>query len=330
MTTWTARVVFFASVMLLTPTTTSKALAELPAHFPSRNITYIVPFPAGGVADILARIYTPALADALGKPIVIENRPGASTSLATNSVMRAPPDGYTIMQVDMSYAVAPNVVVAGYDPVRALTPVVQLTRSTQVLSVHPSVPVKTASDLVALAKARPGELKYGTSGIGTPPHLCAVSFINATGVKILHVPYRGAPQAFQDVVAGHLQMIFTAPSLSMQQAKLGQVRILGITGQTRSSSLPDVPTFAEAGIHMKEMDSGTWTGAMVPNGTPQGIVDKLNAATNRVLAIPAVREKLRQVDYVAVGGAPSTLADVISMQTVYWRDALKAAGVKPE
>jgi len=308
----------------------STALGETPADYPSRAITYIVPFPAGGVADILARIYTPALAEDLGKPIVIENRPGASTSLATSAVMRASPDGYTIMQVDMSYAVAPFVVVAGYDPVQGLTPVVQIARSTLVLAVNPALPVKSAPDLVALAKAKPGELKYGTSGIGTPPHLGAVSFIVATGVNMLHVPYRGAGQAFQDVVGGHLQLIFTAPSLSIQQAKLGQVRVLGITGDARSQALPEVPTFVEVGIRMKEMDFGTWMGAVVPNATPQAIVHKLNAAFNRVLARPDVRAKLAQADYVAVGGTPAALAKVIATQTAFWRDALTAAGVKPE
>ena len=330
MTTWTARTTRIATGLLLAVVAASAASAEQPAEFPSRNITYVVPFPAGGVADILARIYTPALAEALGKPIVIENRPGASTSLATNGVMRSPPDGYTIMQVDMSYAVAPNVVVAGYDPVRALTPVVQVARSTLVLAAHPALSVKSAPELVTLAKAKPGELKYGTSGIGTPPHLGAVSFIVATGATMLHVPYRGAPQAFQDVVAGHVQLIFTAPSLSMEQARQGRVRLLGITGDTRSPSLPEVPTFSEVGIHMKEMDFGTWMGAMVPNGTPQAIVDKLNAAFNRVLAMPEVRAKLGQADYVVVGGAPSALAEVIASQTRYWRDALTAAGIKPE
>lgn len=316
--------------LALTASLPGPAPAEQPSDYPSRSITYVVPFPAGGVADILARIYTPALAEVLGKPIVIENRPGASTSLATNSVMRSAPDGYTIMQVDMSYAVAPNVVVAKYDPVRDLTPVVQIARSTLVLAANPALPVKSAPELVTLAKAKPGELKYGTSGIGTPPHLGAVSFIIATGAPMLHVPYRGAGQALQDVVAGHLHLIFTAPSLSMSLAQLGQVRLLGITGNARSLSLPDLPTFTEEGIHMKELDFGTWMGAMAPNGTPPAIVDKLNAAFNRVLAMPGVRARLGQADYVAVGGPPTALAKVISTQTTYWRDALKTAGVKQE
>ena len=230
----------------------------------------------------------------------------------------------------MSFAVAPNVVVAGYDPLRDLTPVIQVARSTLVLAVHPSLPVKSAIDLVALAKAKPGDLKYGTSGIGTPHHLGAVSFIVATGASMQHVPYRGAGQALQDVVAGHLDLIFTAPSLSMQQAKVGQVRLLGITGDARSPSLPDLPTVAQAGIHMKEVDFGTWMGAMVPNRTPPAIVDVLNAAFNRVLAMPEVLAKLSQADYVAVGGKPSVLAEVVATQTAYWRDALKATGVKQE
>ena len=172
MTTWTARAGLFAKAIVVVVTavsTTIAASAEQPADYPSRNITYVVPFPAGGVADILARLYTPALAVALGRAIVIENRPGASTSLATDSVVRSPPDGYTIMQVDMSYAVAPSVVVAGYDPVRDLTPIVQVARSTLVLAVNPDLPARSAPDLIALAKAKPGELTYGTAGIGTPP-----------------------------------------------------------------------------------------------------------------------------------------------------------------
>ncbi len=330
MTIRTTRARLLAALAMLGASLPAPATAEQASDYPSRNITYVVPFPAGGVADILARIYTPTLAETLGKPIVIENRPGASTSMATNSVMRSPPDGYTIMQVDMSYAVAPNLVIAGYDPVRDLTPVVQIARSTLVLAVNPALPARSAAELVALAKTKPGDLKFGTSGIGTPPHLGAVSFINATGARLLHVPYRGAGQALQDVIAGHLHLIFTAPSLSMQQAKLGQVRLLGITGNARSPSLPDLSTFAEQGIHMKEMDFGTWMGAMVPNGTPPAIVDKLNTAFNRVLAMPEVQAKLGRADYVAVGGAPAALAHVVATQTDYWRDALRAAGVKQE
>src|SRR5262245_7258115 len=192
MTIRITRARLLAALAMLGASLPAPAAAEQASDYPSRNITYVVPFPAGGVADILARIYTPALAEALGKPIVIENRPGASTSMATNSVMRSPPDGYTIMQVDMSYAVAPNVVIAGYDPVRDLTPVVQIARSTLALAVNPALPARSAAELVALAKAKPGDLKFGTSGIGTPPHLGAVSFINATGAHLLHVPYRGA------------------------------------------------------------------------------------------------------------------------------------------
>jgi tripartite-type tricarboxylate transporter receptor subunit TctC len=158
MTTRTTFAALLALPVALAVGLPSPASAEQPPDYPSRNITYVVPFPAGGVADILARIYTPALADALGKPIVIENRPGASTSLATNSVMRSAPDGYTIMQADMSYAVAPNVVAASYDPVRDLTPVVQIARSTLVLAVNPALPARSAAELVALAKTKPGDL----------------------------------------------------------------------------------------------------------------------------------------------------------------------------
>lgn len=321
----------FAAFAFAIAVTGQTAAQEAGAGYPSRNVTFVIPFPAGGVPDIVARIISPPLSELLGKPVVVENRPGASTTLATTSVVRATPDGYTILSVDISYTVAPNLVVkSNYDPLSDLTPVVLTSRSSLFLAVNPALPANSPQELVALAKAKPGELKYGTSGIGTPPHLGAVSFLNATGVSMLHVPYRGAALALQDVVGGHIQLIFTAPSVAASQGKAGQVRVLGVTGAQRSSSLPEVPTFKESGINMKEFDFGTWFGVMVPNGTPDGIVTKLNAAINKVLVMPDVVEKLAKQDFSVAGGAPSELTKVVELQTKYWREALQAAGVKPE
>ena len=323
---------FIRSFLLILSCLSSAIQAqEAVESYPSRNITFVIPFPAGGVPDIAARIIGPPLSDLLGKPVIVENRPGASTTLATTSVARATPDGYTLLSVDISYTVAPNLVVkANYDPLTDLTPVALTARSSLFLAVNPALPAQSPQALVALAKTRPGELKYGTSGIGTPPHLGAVSFLNATGVNMLHVPYRGAALALQDVVGGHIQLIFTAPSVAAAQGRAGQVRVLGVTGATRSSSLPEVPTFKESGINMKEFDFGTWFGVMVPNGTPQPIVTKLNAAINTVLKQPEVIEKLGKQDFTVAGGPPVELKKVVELQTKYWREALQVAGVMPE
>lgn len=310
------------------------AIWQTPAQsqtYPTQNITLVVPYPAGGVPDTIARIMAPAMSDRLGRPVVIENRGGASTTVGTASVARATPDGHVLMLGDTSLAVAPNVVAKmPYDALKDIAPIAPLMRSFMTLMVHPSVPAKTAQEFVALAKSRPGDLKFGTSGNGTPPHLGALAFIQATGIDVLHVPYRGVALALSDVVGGHLQFVFASQSIGASQAKGGHVRVLGVYGDKRVASIPDVPTFKESGINTPFADAGTWFGLVTTGGTPKAVIDRLNQVTNDVLTDPPTKAKLEGADFHLTGGTPEQLAEMIADHTVYWRDAFKKAGVKAE
>ena len=327
MLTWRRSLALLIGLAALAATASAQEPAE---SFPSRAITLVVPYPAGGPPDIAARIVGPAVADILGKPIVIENRPGASTALANGSVARAMPDGYSLLAVDMSFTVAPYLVAISYDPIKDFTPVGLHTRSSLVMAVDPALPANTAQDLVKLAKAKPGEIKFGTSGVGSPPHLGGIAFIQATGIEMLHVPYRGAQAALNDVVGGHISLIFTGPGTAAAQAKGNQVRVLGVTGQRRAVILPDIPTFKESGIDMPAFEHGTWFGVLAPAATPAAIVAKLNAAINKAIADPDTRAKLERTDFTVQGGAPAELGQLIAAQLAYWKGAMQAAGVTPE
>lgn len=303
----------------------------VPDAFPSRNITLVIPFAAGGPADVVARIIAPGMSTALGKPIVVENRPGAGTTLANTSVARATPDGYTLLGIDLSYVVTPHLFTSiNYDPIKDFAPVGVSARSTIALGVTATLPAKTVQELVQLAKAKPDELKFGTSGVGSPPYLGALAFMEATGVKMLHVPYRGAQLALTDVIGGHISLIFTAPGLIAAQASSGKVRPLGVTGKQRSPVLPDIATFKENGIEMPVFDDGLWLGIMAPAATPPPVISALNAALKAAVADSDTRTKLVPTDFVPVGSTPAELGDLVKSQLAYWRRALQAAGVKPE
>ena len=306
------------------------AAAQEPAgSFPSRNITLVVPQQAGSNPDIVARLIATPLQDRLGKAVVVENRPGASASLGATGVARAPPDGYTLLFTDMTVALAPALLAKpGFDPVKNLTPVVLAARSYMILTVNPGLPAKTLAEFVALAKAKPGEIKYGSPGIGSPPHLAALAFLEATGAEILHVPYRGSPAAITDIVGGHIQMIFNSPGSVMSQVESGALRLLAVSGPVRMPKAPDVPTFREAKIDMKGVEEGAWFGITAPTGTPRDIIMKLNAQINAVLKEPDTRQKLER-DYSIEGGAPEIFGKMIEQQTAYWAGALQRSGVKP-
>ncbi len=299
--------------------------------YPTQTITLVVAYPAGGVPDVIARIMGPALADRLGKPVVVENRGGASTTIGTGSVARSTPDGHTLLLGDVAMTVAPNIVAKlTFDHQRDLAPVAPLMRSYMTLLTHPSVPAATVGDLIALAKANPGTLKYGSSGIGTPPYLGALAFIQATGVEMLHVPYRGVALALNDVVGGHIQLVFVSQSVGASQVKAGNARALGVFGTERVASLPGVPTFRESGLDTRLADEGTWFGMMVAAGTPPAIIETLNRVVNEVLADPGPRGKLEAADFQPSGGTPEQLRAAIAAHTAHWREAFKRAGVKAD
>lgn len=318
-----------AVVMAVTGAAGPAQSQEAASAFPSRNITLVVPQQAGASPDIAARLVAQPLQEKLGRPVVVENRPGASASLGASGVARAAADGYTMLFMDITVALAPSLLAKpGYDPVKSFDPVALVARSWMLLTVNPALPVKTLPELMALAKERPGGLKYGTPGVGSPPHLGGLVFLEATGLSILHVPYRGSPAAINDVVGGHIDMIFNSQGAVISQIEGGSLRALAVTGPSRLPKVPDVPTFREAGIDMKEIDQGVWFGIVVPAGTPRDIVMKLNGGVNAVLQEPATRQQLER-DYKVEGGAPEVLGTLVKQQTPFWAGLIERAGVKP-
>lgn len=312
-------------------TSAPAANAQDASNFPTRNITLVVPYAAGGPPDVASRIIANYLTQALGRQVIVENRAGASTTVGTRSVARATPDGHTLMMADVTFPVAVNLIAnAGYDPRKDFEPIAPVLRTFMGLVVHPDVPAKDAKELVALAKSKPGTLKYGTSGLGSPPYLGALVFINASGIDMLHVPYRGVALALNDVVAGHLSLAFMSQSTAGSQLAAGKVRVLGVYGDKRVSSIPDVPTFREQGFDTRIADQGVWFGIITTGGTPRDIVMKLNKAVNDALRDPTTKAALEKADYNLTGGTPEELKALIDEHTVYWADSLRKAGVKPE
>ena len=301
------------------------------ASYPSRNIMLIVPYPPGGPPDVVARVLGPVLGDILGKPIVIENRPGASTSIGAAAVARAAPDGYTLLASDIAQTVAPSILVQpNFDPIKDFKHVGQTSVSVFTLDIDPKLPINTIGEFIAYARAKPGEIKVGHSGVGTPPHLGTLSVMQATGIEVLLVPYRGIAAAIQDVVAGHIQMVTTAPSTAVGLAREGKVRMLAVSGAQRLTAMPDVPTFKESGIELKGFDKDNWFGISVPAATPDAIVAKLDAAIHKAVLNSHAIDTLAKVEIKLVASSPQAFTGLIAQQVEAWRAVLKAAGVKPE
>jgi tripartite-type tricarboxylate transporter receptor subunit TctC len=292
---------------------------EAAADYPSNSIVVVVPYAAGGPTDIIARTVMPHVAAQLGKPIVIEVQAGASGTLGAARVARASPDGYTLLAADTSMTVAPYVMASpSFDPRRDFVPVGLLARSLLMMVANPQVGVHSVVDFVALAKSKPGEITYAHAGTGSPPHLGALAFIAATGVEIVPVPYRGVSVAVNDVVGGHVSMLFMSRGAVASLADAGKVRVLATAGPSRLTSMPEVPTFRELGIDLKIVDEGTWFGIVAPAGTPSPIVDRLNAAINLALADPAITARLEALDLKPLGGTRAEFERVIERHIAHW------------
>lgn len=291
--------------------------------YPSRYVTLIVPYAAGGPTDINARLLVPALSQALGQRVVVENRGGAGTTLGTGVVAHAPADGYTLLFADLGLAVSHNIVHANYNPDKDFVPVAFVSRSLLALVVHPKVPANSVKELIALAKEKPDQLQYASAGLGTPPHLAGLALAKATGTQLTHVSYKGSGPAVGDVLGGQVPLMFLGPSASVSYVKSGQLKALAVTGKERSAALPDVPTFRELGIDLGGIDAGTWWGIVAPAGTPADVVAKLNKATNAALGDAALKESFDKFYLTAVGGTPAEFGDFLAGQQKYWAETLK-------
>jgi tripartite-type tricarboxylate transporter receptor subunit TctC len=307
-------------------------LCALPAFaetYPSRPIRIVVPTPAGGPVDVMARLLANALPPLLGQAVVVENKPGAGNIVGSKYAASADPDGYTLMVSAASGLIMSPMIYknAGYD-LSSFAPVALIAETPQVLVVNPSLPVKTVADLVAYAKANPGKLNYSTGGIGTLPHLTAEYFKRLTGTQIVHVPYKGGGPALMGVVAGETQMTFDTIATSLQLVRDGRLRALAVVGPKRAADLPDVPTMPESGYDT--VTTGAWTALLAPAGTPPAIIAKLNAATNAALATEAMKNALAKLGGQPRGGTPKDLANHLQSELVKWKPVIEGLNLKPE
>jgi len=307
------------------------ASAESVPSYPAKPIRLVVPFAPGGITDILARALGQRLAEAWGQQVVVENRPGANSQVGAEVVARAAPDGYTLMvSADTTFVMNPHLYgKVTYDALADFVPVSGLGISPQALVVHPGVPAVNVSGLVGLARTKPGELNYGTFGIGSSGHLNIELLQSMTGTKFTAVHYKGAAPALTDVIGGHIQMMIVSIGLVTQPWQAGQLKVLGFGSTARIAQFPDVPTIAESGLAGYE--AASWYGLVAPAGTPREIVDKLSAETQRVFGEAAFREKFLAPNMIfSIAGSPEQFAARIRTDYVKWGKVIKDANVKVE
>lgn len=298
------------------------AMAE---DWPARPIRIMVPFAPGGGTDILARLMAPKLGEALGKQIIIENKPGAASVLGTQLVYQAPPDGYTFLMVDSSFVINPGLRSLPYDSLTGFEPVIHLATAPVILVAHPSLKDNTVRDLVADAKSRPGALFYGSGGNGASTHLAGELFNVAAHTKITHVPYKGTGEAFSAVLANQVPLTFTGISSAKPAIESGKLKALAVTGDKRNEALPNVPTFQEAGL--PGVDSSTHWEMLAPAHTPAAIVQRMNAEVNKVLRDPEIRKRVAALGYDAAGGTPEDLAALNKAEIAKWTEVIKTAHI---
>ena len=297
--------------------------------YPNKPVRILVPFPAGGAVDIIARQMTVDLATSLGHSVVVDNRPGASGNIAMGAAAKAAPDGYTLVLASASLAINKSLIKSTpFDPRKDFTPVALVAMVPSLLVVNPAFGATSVTDLVARAKANPGAVNYGSNGVGTTQHLAASAFALRTGAQITHVPYKGVDQLVPDLLSGRIQMSFNNVASMQGQLKAGTLKALAIGRATRWSDMPDTPTYAEAGIGGLEYSS--WVGLFGPAGMPQAVVDKLSKAVAVALANPETRAKIQASGNEVAGGSPAELSAFLAEEISKWSKTIAAAGLQPE
>jgi tripartite-type tricarboxylate transporter receptor subunit TctC len=297
--------------------------------YPSRPVKMIVPFGAGGPTDIFTRLLAEELRKSLKEPFVMENRPGAGTIIGTDAAAKSPPDGYTLLMISATQTTTETLVPnKPFKLLRDFVPVAALLNSELVMVVHPSVPVNTVKEFIALAKSKSGALNYASSGVGSNYHMAGELFKNLTGTDILHVPYKGSSGARNDIISGQIEMMFDSLPSMAPIIQAGRVKALGTTGKARSAILPDVPTLSEAGVPGYE--ATIWIGLMVPTGTPQPIVTLLSTEINKILARPDVREAWEKQGATPMIMKPEEFGVYVQSEIDKWAKVIKANNIKPE
>jgi tripartite-type tricarboxylate transporter receptor subunit TctC len=296
------------------------------ADYPSKPIRFIVATAPGGGTDFVARLMGHKLAEALGQQVIVDNRPGAGSTLGYELGVRAAPDGYTFTMITPSYAINPSLYSLRFDPLNDFTPVIPVARGPYVVVVHPSLPVKTVQELIALAKAKPGQIIYGSSGQGAIVHLTTELFLNMAGVKMTHVPYKGGGPAMTDLIAGHIQLVFATSQVGLPQAKAGRLRALAVTTPERIAAEPDLPTVAESGVPGYEVTN--WHGLVGPKGVPRAIVERLNSEMTKIIKLKEMEDRLQADGMSPAGGTPEQLYEQIRKEIEQWRQVVARAGIR--
>jgi tripartite-type tricarboxylate transporter receptor subunit TctC len=296
--------------------------------YPAKTVRVVVPFAPGGSNDIVGRLLAAHLSDRLGRQFVIDNRGGAGGLVGTEMVWKSAPDGYTLLVISVAFPMNAAIYKLPYDPMKAFTPVVLLGTGTNGLAVHPTLPVKNVRELIALAKARPGQLQYSSAGIATFQHLSSEMFKSMAGVNILHVPYKGGGPATIDLIAGQVQMSIGSLIVILPHQRTNKIRIIGTGGAQRSATLPDVPTIAESGVPGYEANN--WWGVLAPAGTPEAVVRKLNTESNAVMMLPDTRKRFTAEGAEAINVTPEQFAKHIAAEIVKWGKVTKDANIRAE
>jgi len=295
--------------------------------YPNRPVRIVVPFPPGAGVDIVARMLGVPLTDLWGQAAVVDNRPGAGGTIACELAAKAAPDGYTLLLGNIStFAMAPSLYKkVNYDPVQSFAPITLVNTSANVLVAHPSVPAATTQALIALAKSKPGQINYASAGSGTSPHLAAELFKSMAGVDLVHVPYKGSPQALTDLLGGQTQIMFASLVSALPHIRQARLRALGVTSLKRAAALPDLPAISEAGL--RGYDVSVWMGIVAPAGTPPAIIAQLNRQIGALLQSPDIRERLAVQGLEAASNSPAEFRSYIASEVRKWAVVIKQAGV---
>ena len=309
--------------------TTAQAGTAAAPDYPTKPIRIIVPQSAGGSTDLAARVVTQRLSDVLGQPIVVDNRPGAGSLNGTDTVAKAPPDGYTLLAVAASFTINPSLhEKLPFDPIRDFAAITRLAALPHILVVHPTLPVQSVKDLIALAKAKPGELNYASSGVATSTHLAAELFKHLTGTDMVQVPFKGGAPGVIGLLSGQVQLYFATISTALPHVKTNKIRALAVTTSKRSIVAPEFPTIAEAGVAGYEHAS--WVGVLAPAHTPAPVVSKLYSEAVKVINMPEVKTVLLRDGLEPVGDDPAEFSRAVRNEVAKWMKVVKAAGIKPQ
>ena len=296
-------------------------------NFPVKPIRFVVPLAAGGPGDVLARAIGQKLSERVGQPVVIDNRPGANTNVGTELVAKAPPDGYTLLATASTLTINPSLYATlPYDPLRDFAPITLIASTPLILVVHPSLPVKSVKELIALTKSKPGQINYGSAGNGSTLHLAGEMFNSLAGVKLVHVPYKGVTNAFSDLLGGQISIMFPGAPIALPQVKAGKLRALGTTGARRTAAAPELPPISESGLPGYEVS--VWYGVLAPAGTPAAVINRHHSEISKIVQLPEIKERWAVLGAEAVHNTPGQFAAFLKTDLGKWAKVVRDSGAK--